>query len=165
MEQNSEEKKYSDLYNRFHNECREAENDYLNKQGLYAKYWGGHYKINSEEHPDFFKPSRLFESRKKEMDAPILKKAKYKIGEWLLFRKYNLYLLEPADYKLPIDDIKNPTFQHKEEYVLSEGRITEISVTPFGKLLYHFTDLNPKCPECNPNCLEENVLVHQIHRN
>lgn len=89
--------------------------------------------ITSVEHPAFFEIGRLWEKRRAILDKPILETAKYKIGHTLKIPKNNS---------------------------IATGVVSKIKTSDAGsgEILYGFTELNPPCPECNPYCLEKNVI-------
>jgi hypothetical protein len=48
----------------------------------------------------------------------------------------------------------------RTEKILSHGIVTQIKTSGngSGEILYCFNSLEPPCPECNPYCLENDVI-------
>ncbi len=135
-------KEYSELFKKYYAErllkCKE-----------YIQYYGIEDAdiINSIDHPDYFEIDKEWDKRRKILDKPILKTAKYKVNQELEFIKTNDWW--DASYS-----------NRRTEKVLSHGIVTHIHTSDngSGEIVYCFETLEPPCPECNPYCLESNVI-------
>ncbi len=103
--------------------------------------------ISSIDHPDYFRIEKEWEERKKIIDIPILKMAKYEVGQEVEFEKLNIWHDERFNIL-------------KEEIVLCRGKIKEIKTSGKGngEILYCFATLVPPCPEINPYCTEKDII-------
>lgn len=103
--------------------------------------------ISSIDHPDYFGIEKEWEERKKIIDIPILKMAKYEVGQEVEFEKLNIWHDERFNIL-------------KEEIVLCRGKIKEIKTSGKGngEILYCFATLVPPCPEINPYCTEKDII-------
>lgn len=138
----SELLKYQRLFKKYANERTTKQAEYFKKHGIDFK---SDWRLTSKEHPDYFKIDKQWDKRRKLLDAPLLKAAKYKIGQDLEFMKKNHW-----------DEI----FFFRDEVILSHGIVTGIKTSGdgSGEILYEFETLAPPCPEDNPYALESAVL-------
>lgn len=138
----SELLKYQRLFKKYANERRTKEAEYFKKHGMDIK---GQLRITSTEHPDYFKIEEQWDKRRKLIDAPLLKAAKYKKGQDLEFMKKNCW--------------GHGNFM-REENALSHGIVTGVKTSGngSGEILYEFETLSPPCPEVNPYALESEII-------
>lgn len=133
---------YTELYQKYYSERCLKLKEYRKKNKLSLDD-----TINSTDHPDYFRIEKEWEEKKKIIDIPILKMAKYRIGEEVEFEKLNIWYDETFSIL-------------KDEIVLSHGKIKEIKLSGKGngEILYCFETLVPPCPEINPYCTEKDII-------
>jgi len=138
----SELLKYQRLFKKYAEERTKKNEEFFKRNGIDRK---GHYRITSEEHPEYFKIDEQWDKRRKLLDAPLLKAAKYKKGQVLEFMKKNYWGFG---------------IFMREENVLSHGIVTGVKTSDngSGQILYTFKTLSPRCPEENPYALESQIL-------
>lgn len=136
-------KEHSELFKKYYAERLLKLKEYKQEHGIKDTD-----SINSIDHPDYFKIEEEWDKRRKIIDKPILKMAKYKVNQELEFIKTNHWY--NTKYSFP------PI----EEKVLSHGIVTHLhtSGSGSGEIVYCFETLEPPCPECNPYCLEKDVI-------
>ncbi len=136
-------KEHSELFKKFYAERLSKWKEYKQKHNIKETD-----SINSIDHSDYFKIDEEWDKRRKIIDKPILKMAKYKVNQELEFIKINHWY-----------DTRY-TFPPREEKILSHGIVTSLhtSDSGSGEIVYCFETLEPPCPECNPHCLETNVI-------
>jgi hypothetical protein len=140
-------KRYQKSFAKYFNKRNEKQQKYLDKNAI-----SGDFKINSKDHPNYFKIDEEWDFMRKIFDDPILEKAKYKIGDRLWFIKTNIYCGVGYDKKIITKKI------------LSCGIVTDIKTSDAGtgEILYLFKKLEPPCPESNPSVLEKDVMEVEI---
>ena len=130
---------YTKLFRQYYQEMQQKEREYERKHGL------GNGPIHSNDHPDYFKIRRDWDERRKILDAPLLKAAKYEVGQKIKFRyeKSNV-----------IND------EYKPVMILSTGTITDLhtSDSGSGEIVYCFCEISPAVEIVNPYCLEQDVI-------
>lgn len=137
IEINREE--YTKLFRQYYQERNFKESEYQSKHGLKGQ------RITSDEHPAFFKIDKKWQKRRKILDAPLLKAAKYEVGQKIKFYYIQSY---------------NINGKYKKERILSVGNITAVQTSGdgSGEILYCFREINPPVEIVNPYCLEQNVI-------
>jgi hypothetical protein len=136
-----EETKYTQEFREAKALCEKKQKQYRDLYDL------GDGRITSDEHPAFFEFDKVWREKRKMLDMPILKKAKYKIGDKLQFMKKSYYF-------------ENNYSSSNERLILSNGIVVSIHTSDCGsgQIVYCFDKLDPPCPEINPFCLEADVL-------
>jgi hypothetical protein len=135
-------KEYSKLFKKYNAEKLSKLKEYKQKNGIKDSDL-----ICSIDHPDYFKIYEQWDKRRKILDKPILKMAKYKVNEELEFIKNNSRW-NASRTKIHTDQ------------VLSHGIVTHLYTSDdgSGEILYCFATLEPPCLESNPYCLEKDVI-------
>lgn len=86
-------KEYRELFKKYYAERLSKWKDYKQKHNISETT-----PINSIDHPDYFKIDEEWEERRKTIDKPILKMAKYKINQELEFIKTNRWRIEKTKF-------------------------------------------------------------------
>jgi hypothetical protein len=123
--------KYQELYKKYDTERIIKTKECLGKYSLNEFV----DPLNSVEHPCYFEIKNEWDEINRLLDEPLIKLAKYKVGDCLEFIKW---------------DTK----------VLSKGIVTNIAVSGSGsgEIRYDFSELEPPCKESNPYCLEKDAI-------
>lgn len=136
-------KEYCELFKKFYAERISKQKDYKQKHNIKDTD-----QINSIDHPNYFEIDKEWDKRRKIIDKSILKMAKYKVNQELEFIKTNYWY--DSEHNLP----------PREEKIISHGIVTHLHTSDCGsgEIVYCFEKLEPLCPECNPYCLEKDVI-------
>ncbi len=115
--------------------------------------------IASNEHPLYFFYLKEWEKTREMLDAPLIERAYYKIGQTVHFSKRMIY--RSQDTGLLLDKINSDAYYPYYKTVIATGIISRIHTSDAGtgELVYCFESLTPACPESNPHVLEKDIIT------